>query len=192
MKNFDSFLDEVRENAKAAAAAVTQTAAMIYDASKHKISAETIKRAIGKKLIELGKVTYKSTTQDLDLAEDIAKIVEEITELKQNLAIVNAHIASIKNQKICPDCENHVTKESQFCNVCGHKFEPEQEPAQTAEAAEETAEAADAPEAVQEAQEEAAAPQADDIVVAAKEAVEEISEDAEEAVKAADEAAQAE
>ena len=163
MKNFDTIIGDVKVNAKAAASVVSKKAAMLYDASKHRISAETIKRSIGKKLIELGKLTYKATTQDIDLAEDIAKVVEEITELKQNLAIVEAHIASIKNQKICPECENKVTKESSFCNICGHKFEDE-------------------PEAIEEAAEEKAdapAGKPDDIVVAAKEAVEEISEDAE-------------
>ena len=163
MKNFDTIIGDVKVNAKAAASAVSKKAAMLYDASKHRISAETIKRSIGKKLIELGKLTYKATTQDIDLA-------------KQNLAIVEAHIASIKNQKICPECENKVTKESSFCNICGHKFEDEPE-----EAVEEIAEA------VEEAAETVEA-KPDDIVVAAQEAVAEISEDAGEAVKAADDA----
>ena len=179
MKNFDTIIDDVRVNAKAAATVVSKQAAKIYDASKHRISAEAIKRSIGRKLIELGKLTYKATTQEGDYSEQIAKIVEEITELKQNLAIVNEHIASIKNQKICPECDNKVTKESAFCNVCGYKFEemPAEDPVE-------------AP--VEETKEEAPVAHPDDIVVAAQAAVEEISQDAEEAVKAADEAVAAE
>lgn len=174
MKNFDNIIGDVKENAIAAATVVSQKAAQIYDASKHRISAETIKRAIGKKLIELGKLTYKATTQDVDLAEDIAKVVEEITELKQNLAIINEHIADLKNQKICPECENKVTKQSAFCNVCGHKFE---EPVE--EAAEEPAEEV-AEEVTAEAAEEniVIAEKADDIAEAAEEAVEELTEEA--------------
>ena len=176
MKNFDTIIGDVKVNAKAAASAVSKKAAMLYDASKHRISAETIKRSIGKKLIELGKLTYKATTKDVDLSGEIANVVEEITELKQNLAIVEAHIASIKNQKICPECDNKVTKESSFCNICGHKFEdePEEPVKKIAETVEEAAETVEA--------------KPDEIVVAAQEAVAEISEDAEEAVKAADEA----
>ncbi len=190
MKNFDTIIDDVKENAMAAAAIVSKKAAEIYDTSKHRISAETIKRSIGKKLIELGKLTYKATTKDVDLSGEIAKVVEEITELKQNLAIVNAHIAAIKNQKICPVCENKVTKQSAFCNICGHKFEDEPKVEMTT--VEEPA-AIEAPAAAKEpapVEKPAAAPAADDIVVAAKEAVEEISADAEESVKAADEAAE--
>ena len=185
MKNFDTIIDDVRVNAKAAATAVSQQAAKFYDASKHRISAEAIKRAIGRKLIELGKLTYKATTQEADLSAEIAKVVEEITELKQNLAIVNEHIASIQNRKICPACDNKVTKESLFCNICGYKFEevPVEDPAVEEPAAEVKEEAA--PEA-------APAADPDEIVVAAKAAVEEISQDAHEAVKAADEAAAAE
>lgn len=126
MKNFDTLFGDVRDNAVAAASAVSKQAAKIYDASKHRISAEGIKRNIVKKLIALGKLTYKATTQDVDLSGDIAKTVEEITELKQSLALINAHIASIKNQKICPECENSVPQYSVFCNICGHKFEAEE------------------------------------------------------------------
>lgn len=182
MKNFDSIIDDVRLNAKAAASAVTQKATMLYDASKHKISAETIRRSIGKKLIELGKLTYKATVQDVDLSEDIAALVEEITGLKQNLDIVNAHIASIRNQKICPECENKVPKLSSFCNICGHKFENDTEPDAAAEEAVE-----EAAEAVAEKAEESAKA-AGEIVEAAKEAVDEITEDAADAVKAAGDA----
>ena len=182
MKNFDTIIDDVRENAKAAASVVSKQAARLYDASKHRISAEGIKRSIGKKLIELGKLTYKATTQNLDLSEEIAKVVEEITVLKQNLALVNAHIASIKNQKICPECENKVSKESVFCNICGYKFDEEPEAVE-----EETA--APAEEEKKEAAEEAVkAPAPDDIVVAAKEAVEEISEDPEDVLAEAEKA----
>lgn len=179
MKNFDAIFGDVKDNAKAAASVVSQQAARLYGASKQRLSAETIKRAIGKKLIELGKLTYQATTQDVDLSEEIAKTVEEITELKQNLAIVNEQIASIKNQKICPECENTVPKESLFCNLCGYKFEIEPEPVEeTAEETTETVEEEAAPEVV-------AATAADDIVVAAQEAVEEISEDVQDAVAGA-------
>ncbi len=174
MKNVNTIIDDVVENAKAAASAVSKQAAKIYDASKHRISAETIKRAIGKKLIELGKLTYKATTQNEDLAEEIAKVVQEITELKQNLAIVKEHIASIKNQKICPECENKVTKVSSFCNICGHKFEDEPE--------EEIAE----PEVVEAEPVEEVKEKTDEIVAAAEEAVEEIAVDAKESVEKAD------
>ena len=174
MKNFDSILGDVKENAKSAAAAVSQQAAKIYDASKQRISAETIKRSIGKKLIELGKLTYKATTQNEDLSEDIALVVEEITELKQNLALVNEHIAAIKNQKICPDCGAKVSKQSVYCNICGHKFDIPEEPVSAEE------------EVTEAAAEEKAAANPDDIVVAAKEAVEEISEDAAKALADAD------
>lgn len=123
MKNFDSIFDDVVVNVKAAASVVSKKASTVYDASKHKFSAEGLKRAINKKLIELGKLTYKATVEHADLAEEIAKTVEEIRELKENLDIVTAHIASIRNQKICPDCGTKVPKASLFCNICGAKFE---------------------------------------------------------------------
>ena len=183
MKDFDNFLGELLENAKGAAAAFTQQATKIYDASKQKVSAENIKRNIGKKLIELGKLTYKATTQEVDLSEDIAAVVAEISELKQSLKQVDEQLAALMNQKICPDCGAKLSMESVFCNLCGHKFEIPEEPIPAE--AEEVTEAAE--EAV-ETTEEAPVVNPEDIVVAAQEAAEEISEEADEVLADADEA----
>lgn len=186
MKNFDSILSDVFDNAKTAANALSKQAAKLYDASKHKISAEAIKRTIAKKLIELGKLTYKAITQEGDLADEINAVVGEITELKKSLATIEANLADINNQKICPDCGNKVTKESVFCNTCGHKFEaPVDE-----EAAEEAAQ-----KVVEEMNEEDVTTD-EEIVVAAQEAAEEIAQApakaAEEATETVEETAPAE
>ena len=176
-------------NAKAAASVVSKKAATVYDASKHKISAETLKRGINKKFMELGKLTYKATTEDIDLSEEIAQIADEIRELKENLDVVIAHIASIRNQKICPECGNKVTKASLFCNICGTRFEDpvgevEVEAEKVAETAAEDA-AEDITVAVQEAEEvaaetvEAVEDKAEEAVEEVKEAVEEFKESAE-------------
>lgn len=178
MKNFDTLFGDVRDNAVAAASAVSKQAAKIYDASKHRISAEGIKRNIVKKLIALGKLTYKATTQDVDLSGDIAKTVEEITELKQSLALINAHIASIKNQKICPECENSVPQYSVFCNICGHKFEAEEPVAEEEAPAEEAIAVTE--DTVAAPAEEAAAVTEDAVAAPAEEAAAVIA-DAEEA-----------
>ncbi len=123
MGKFDEILDDVVFNAKTAASAVSKKAATVYEASRHKISASEIRGEINKKLKDLGKYTYKASVYGIDMSEQINAAVEEISELKENLDIINAHIDDIKNQKKCPKCEAKIPKNSKFCNICGAKLD---------------------------------------------------------------------
>lgn len=125
MGKFDEIFDDVVVNAKAAANVVSQKASAVCDVSKHKFSAAEIRGEINTKLRELGALTYKAQVQGVDLSVQIAKTVAEITELKDNLNLINEHIAATKNQKKCPQCNAALPKNSIFCNICGAKLDVE-------------------------------------------------------------------
>ena len=123
MGKFDEIFDDVVVNAKAAASVVSKKASVFYDSSKHKITAAEIRSEINKKLRDLGAITYKEQVHGVDLSEQAKALVAEITELKDNLNVINEHIASAKNQKRCPQCDANVPKNSVFCNICGARLE---------------------------------------------------------------------
>lgn len=123
MGKFDEIFDDVVVNAKAAASAVSKKASDVYDASKHKITAAEIRGEINKKLRDLGALTYKEQVHGIDLSAQVKQTVAEITELKDNLNIINEHIAASKNQKKCPQCDANVPKNSVFCNICGARLD---------------------------------------------------------------------
>lgn len=157
MGKFDTFFDDAVVNAKAAASAVSKKAVTFYDASKHKISAAEIRGEINKKLKELGKITYKSEVHGTDLFAEKEQLIAEIKELIENLNIINGHIAAIKSQRKCPQCEARVPKNSVFCNICGTKLEEasaEQAVMATAPAADEEIKAEEPAEVVEEAAED--------------------------------------
>ncbi len=172
MGKFDSFFDDAVVNAKAAASAVSKKAVTFYDASKHKISAAEIRGEINKKLKELGKVTYKSEVHGTDLFAEKEQLIAEIKELIENLNIINGHIAAIKSQRKCPQCEARVPKNSIYCNICGTKLEDAsaEQAVMACANAEEAAEAAVEQEAPAE---EAAATEAEVIAETVEEAIEE-------------------
>ena len=120
---FDSFFDDAVVNAKAAASAVSKKAVTFYDASRHKLSAAEIRGEINKKLKELGKIAYKSEVHGTDLFAEKEKLISDIKELIESLNVINGHIAAIKSQRKCPQCEARVPKNSIFCNICGTKLE---------------------------------------------------------------------
>lgn len=125
MGKFDGIFDDVLVNAKTAASVVSKKATYVYDSSKQKLAAAEIRGEINKKLKELGALTYKSQTASIECSDEILSIVNEITELKENLDTINQNLASAKNQKKCPQCEANVPKNSLFCNICGAKLEDE-------------------------------------------------------------------
>lgn len=145
MGKFDEIFDDVVVNAKAAVAVVSKKASTVYDTSKHKITAAEIRGEINKKLRELGKFTYKAEVFGVDTSVEIAQIIAEIKELKDNLDIINAHIGSVKNQKKCPQCDAKIPKNSVFCNICGAKVDDAECAAEeaVAEVADEASDSAD-------------------------------------------------
>jgi hypothetical protein len=123
MGKFDEILDDVVVNAKTAASAVSKKAVNVYDASRHKITAAEIRGEINKKLRDLGKFTYKARVYNIDMDAQIDATLAEITELKDNLEIIDAHIDEIRNQKKCPQCEAKIPRNSVYCNICGAKID---------------------------------------------------------------------
>ena len=43
--------------------------------------------------------------------------------MKDNLDVVNEHIAVAKDQRRCPGCNAVIPKNSVFCNICGIKID---------------------------------------------------------------------
>lgn len=127
MGKFDEIFDDVVVNAKACASVVSQKASNVYDVSKYKITAAEIRGEINQKLRDLGALTYKAEVHEMDNSQQIKVLVSEITDLKDNLKVVNEHIAVSKNQRRCPGCNAVIPKNSVFCNICGVKIEDEEE-----------------------------------------------------------------
>lgn len=123
MGKFDGILDDVIVNAKAAASVVSKKASDVYDNSKQKIAAAEIRAEINTKLKELGALTYKSVVHGTDLSDKIKEKSAEITELKENLELINDSISATKSVTYCPKCGSDVPENSKFCNSCGAKLD---------------------------------------------------------------------
>ncbi|WP_370768220.1 zinc ribbon domain-containing protein [Ruminococcus sp.] len=123
MGKFDGILDDVIVNAKAAASVVSKKASDVYDSSKQKIAAAEIRAEINAKLRELGALAYKSEVHELNLSDKIKEKTAEITELKENLDLINESISANKNVTYCPECGSDVPENSKFCNSCGAKLD---------------------------------------------------------------------
>jgi len=130
-------LDDIIINAKSAATTVGAKAGQIKEYSKLKYSEAGIKGEITKKKQELGDYVYCCTkTGDVD-NEKLQKMVDDISELEENLQITREMITVAKNKVVCGNCKAENEKNAAYCSKCGKKLEAEEAPA--AEPTQETA-----------------------------------------------------
>lgn len=128
--------DDVVVNAKAAANAFSKKAGNMFDISKLKFNASSIRGEINKKCQELGEIVYESKSGKEISQQVIDAKVEEIKNLKSDLAAINELLAAAKNLIICPACSAVIAKDSAFCNKCGIKIEHTEESHQSSDDAE--------------------------------------------------------
>lgn len=125
-----SMLDDMIVNAKSAADAVGKTASKLVDISKLRISVADLNAEINKKYEELGRAVYEAKKADADFEQIIAENVTSIDDLKEQLAAVNAQLASARQKTVCSYCGHENDPDAVFCGKCGHKLDgghPEEE-----------------------------------------------------------------
>ncbi|MEE0265997.1 MAG: hypothetical protein UD936_10270 [Acutalibacteraceae bacterium] len=117
-----SFFDEFVDYAKSAANTVGKKAGQLKDYSKLKYSESGIKSEISKKKQALGDYVYSCTkTGEVD-QKKMQAMVDEITELEENLQITKEMIISAKNRVVCKVCKTENEKDFVYCCKCGQKL----------------------------------------------------------------------
>lgn len=114
--------DDIVVNAKSVANAVSEKACNVYDISKLKVSASSLRGEINNKLVELGEMTYSSKYGKAIEQKEIDAKIEEIKTLKDDLRTIHVLLAKAKNYVMCQSCSAVVTKGSVYCSKCGEKI----------------------------------------------------------------------
>lgn len=127
-----SLFDDIVINARSAANTVGKTvgkkAGQLKDYSKLKYSESGIKSEIAKKKQALGDYVYACTKIGEVNQEKMQAIVDEITELEENLQITQEMLVMAKNKIVCNECKAENEKESIYCSKCGQKLSEKEEP----------------------------------------------------------------
>lgn len=117
-----SLFDDIVINARSAANTVGKKAEQLKDFSKLKYSESGIKSEIAKKKQALGDYVYACTKIGEVNQEKMQAMVDEITELEENLQITQEMLVMAKNKIVCSKCKSENEKESIFCCKCGQKL----------------------------------------------------------------------
>ena len=94
----------------------------VVELTKLKLAIADTKSEIKSKFRQLGEMFYKEQkgeSADLEQTEDI---IMQIDELKEILEAQESKLASLKKQKICPNCNSSIDADAKFCSRCGERF----------------------------------------------------------------------
>lgn len=117
-----SLFDDIVINAKSAATTVGKKAGQIKDYSKLKYSESGIKSELSKKKLALGEYVYECTKIGDVNQQRMQFMIDEITELEENLQITREMLVAARNKITCDECKAENDKESSFCCKCGQKL----------------------------------------------------------------------
>ena len=73
--------------------------------------------------IEKKNHNFELVKDSTDLNDETRNLVDAIIEKNEEIARLNEDIQSIKNKRVCPDCNANIDAESSYCNNCGTKLD---------------------------------------------------------------------
>lgn len=114
-------LNETFDKAKEIFSVAKQKTDETVTIAKKKYEITVLEGKVNKAYTELGKCAYTELA-DKEVSENIKRLIDEITNLKQQIEIERAELIKTKSKRVCPKCSAAVSDDANFCNVCGEKL----------------------------------------------------------------------
>ncbi len=99
-----------------------QMADDLLSSAKLRVRAATLEGDVKGKLTEIGEMVYATHTGSPTESEELLAKLQEIDELKAQLADVNETLGRRPQPPVCPTCGAGVREEDAFCRECGGKL----------------------------------------------------------------------
>ncbi|MBR6789749.1 MAG: zinc ribbon domain-containing protein [Oscillospiraceae bacterium] len=113
------FFDEIVASAKSVLGKAEQKTDKVVELSKLKYQSIQLKGEVKALYEKLGQLVYEMAGEEDTDQEAIAAVIEEITEVKAALAVVEDKIIEKRDRRVCANCGAQNAKEAVFCMKCG-------------------------------------------------------------------------
>ena len=119
---FDRIKDtasKARENAEKIAKEVAKRTSKAITYTKLSFAVNEAETKIKDVYTEIGKALYTMHLDGTDKYDTFAASFEQLDKLNEELEIINAKIAELKNSVKCSECGAYNTNDAEFCIKCG-------------------------------------------------------------------------
>ncbi len=99
-----------------------QMADDLLSSAKLRVRAATVEGDINGKLMEVGEMVYATHTGNPTESEALLAKLQEIDELKAQLADINDALGRVPADPVCPTCGAAAREGDTFCRQCGGKL----------------------------------------------------------------------
>jgi len=121
-----SFFKKITDTVSKGVTTATEKAQQTVEITKLNNQISGKRKDIDKLYAVIGEAVYEAyLAKDLSVSEDqVRPKCEEISEIREEIASLDARIKAIRNEKDCESCGKRVSEETRFCPSCGHAFPP--------------------------------------------------------------------
>jgi len=118
-----SFFKKITDTVSKGVSTATEKAQQTVEITKLNSQISGKRKDIDKLFATIGESVYEGfLAQDLSLTQSkVLPLCEQITEIRGEIASLDARIKEIRNEKDC-ECGNRVPYDTRFCPSCGHPF----------------------------------------------------------------------
>lgn len=117
-------MERIIEEIKSTAGKVVKKSGELVELSKIKLAISTTNAEISANYKLLGELVYLGQKEEAEAdSEKIAETIEKIDALCEKLSSLEATLAELKNEKICPNCGKSNPLDQRYCGNCGMHFE---------------------------------------------------------------------
>ncbi len=117
------FLDDAINKTKEVFDVAYKKTDEVVTTEKQKFNIASLKSKREKDYADLGRIYYDLIKDSENLDDEIRKIVDAISEKNDEIARLNEYVQTVKNKRICPNCDAIIDIKSSYCNNCGVKLD---------------------------------------------------------------------
>ncbi len=117
------FLDDAINKTKEVFDIACKKTDEVVTVEKQKFNIASLKSKREKDYADLGRIYFELVKDSTDLTDEVRNLVDAIAEKNEEIARLNEDIQSIKNKRVCPNCNANINVNSSYCNNCGTKLD---------------------------------------------------------------------
>ena len=114
-----SIWDDIAKSASDAASFAVRKTGEFTSLAKMKLALHTEETKLSDCYNEIGRLYYMYQRDGKDLVSEIAQRIADADLVRERIAAIKSEICDLQDNMICPSCGEKISKNFEFCPICG-------------------------------------------------------------------------